>query len=276
MSTDTSTNHETHIFITGAANGIGKHMAKTMIEHGYSVTLCDLNLSLLKKEFGSGKNILLKKLNITSVIEWKSCLKDSLKTFNKIDYLFNIAGIVIPGFVHELNLTDLDKQIDVNAKGNMYGAKLCAEQMVQQGHGHIINMVSLAGINPVSGLAAYSASKYALRGFSLAMASDVKPFGVDVTIICPDLVKTHQFDLQLDYPKESALVFSGSRPLTVHDVEKAFWRAMNKKPLQISLPFYRGLLSKLGDIFPYLNIIASSFMRKKGEQKILSAQKEIK
>lgn len=269
-------NKQTHVIITGAANGIGNQMAKTMIAHGYQVTLCDLDNNSLQKQFADlpKSQVLIKKLNITSAEEWKSVLAAAIKTFGKIDYLFNIAGVVVPGFAHELALKDFDLQMDVNAKGNIYGAKLCAEQMIRQGHGHIINVVSLAGLNPVGGLAAYSASKYALRGFSLAMAADIKHLGVDVTIICPDLVKTHQFDLQLDYPKESALVFSGRKPLTVHDVEKAFWRAMKKKPLQIALPFYRGVLSKIGDLFPAFALKITSGMRKSGERKILQAKKD--
>lgn len=267
-----------HFIVTGAANGIGLRAAKAMLDLGHRVSVCDRDTDTLQHEYASYNPscVHLVALDITKKQQWKSAINASIKQFGAIDYLFNIAGIVTPGFVQDIALKDIDDHIDINAKGNMYGAKMCADVMVKQGYGHIITVSSMAGLNPVSGLAAYTASKYAIRGFCLAMANDLKPLGVDVSVICPDLVKTAQFDLQLDYEQESALVFSGKQPLTVADLERAFIHVMKRKPLEYSLPFYRGLLCKLGDFFPTLNQTIERHMRKQGQARIQRARAEAK
>lgn len=264
------------IIITGAANGIGNHMAKLMLELNYQVTACDIDEASLKSKFSDypQDRLLIQKLDITSPNQWQAVIKKTISTFGKIDYLFNIAGILVPGFGHEMNLDDFDKQIDINAKGNIYGARLCATEMIKRGKGHIINVASLAGVAPVSGLTGYSAAKFALRGYSLALATDLKPLGIYVTVICPDLVQTAMFDLQLYYPKESALAFSGKKPLQVEDVGKAFLKAMKEKPVELAVPSYRGLLSKTASAFPDLSFSIINFLRKKGEKELLNARKD--
>ena len=82
--------------------------------------------------------------------------------------------------------------------------------MIPLGSGHIVNIASLASLVPSPGLALYSASKYAVRAFSLAAAEELREHGVAVTTVCPDAVRTAMLDKQLDYP-EAALTFTAPR-----------------------------------------------------------------
>ncbi len=265
-----------HIIITGAASGIGEHMAFAMLNKGHRVTLCDINADRLQQLFAEHPRkelINLQTLNVTSVSNWQAMIASSLSAFGDLDYLFNIAGIITPGFIHKTSIDDLDRQMDINAKGMMYGAKLAAELMVEQGYGHIINVASLAGVVSASGIAGYNASKFAVRGFSLAIAADLEAHGVKVTVICPDLVSTPMMEQQLDYAEESALVFSGNKALTVEDTEQAFYMAMQKQPVEILLPFSRGLLAKIGSFFPVFTRYLAKYLQKKGKAAILSQAK---
>lgn len=88
--------------------------------------------------------------------------------------------------------------------------------MVRQGHGHIVNVASLG---PIPGIALYSASKYAVRSFSLAAAQELRAHGVAVTTVCPDAVKTPMFDHQIAY-REAALTFTAPRVLRVEEVSR--------------------------------------------------------
>jgi 3-oxoacyl-[acyl-carrier protein] reductase len=209
------------------------------------------------------------KLDVTRVENWNQVIDATLKKFGRLDYLFNIAGVSLPRFLCDADTSLVDEHMDTNAKGVMYGTVLAAKVMEKQGAGHIVNIASLAGIAPVPGLSFYTASKYAVRGFSVAAAIELRPKNVYVTVICPDLVKTPMYDYQLTLPEESALTFSGPRRvLTVEDIANALLKAVEKKPIEIALPPSRGLLSKLAGSFPWLFLVLGDSLRKKGLRRI--------
>lgn len=267
--------------ITGAASGIGKHWALALIKDGYRLVLADINEEGLAAAFPpriTPDHVLTRPHDVTRVESWLALFQTALNTFGRVDYLFNVAGIITPGYIHETDVAQIDRHLNVNAKGTMIGCKLAAELMIEQKQGHIINVSSLAGIAPVPGLSLYAASKAAVRSFSLSLANELYDKGVFVTVICPDLVDTPMLDLQLEYPA-AALTFSGSsRPLTVRDMEKAFRQAMQDKPLEIALPSSRGFLSKIASLFPRTNRWLRHSLTRKGtrQQKTLRQKRSLK
>jgi 3-oxoacyl-[acyl-carrier protein] reductase len=110
----------------------------------------------------------------------------------------------------------------------------------------------MAALAPVKGLSLYSASKFGARGFALAAAMDLKPQGVDVTVICPDAVDTPMLEAEARMP-DAALVFTSKHPLTVHDMERLMLRrVLPRRPLEVSLPLRMGLLTRLAGAWPGL------------------------
>jgi 3-oxoacyl-[acyl-carrier protein] reductase len=141
--------------------------------------------------------------------------------------------------------------------------------MKKQHSGHIINISSLAGLAPVSGLSLYTASKFAIRGFSLSVAAELKQHGVWVTVICPDLVNTPMLDLQLEYPEEAKLTFSGpSQVLQPEDVVKVIEQVMNRPRAQVCIPEARGLLAKIAGAWPAVGEWFRKSLEKKGEKEL--------
>jgi 3-oxoacyl-[acyl-carrier protein] reductase len=146
----------------------------------------------------------------------------------------------------------------------MLGTHYLAEALSRQPGGHLINIASLAGLAPVPGLSIYSATKFAVRAFTLAAASELRNRNIHVSVICPDLVDTNMLTLQLDYP-EAAMSFTGPKVLTVQDVERAvLYNALERKQVEIMLPNRRGWLAKVGNLFPVLGFALSSRLVKKG------------
>jgi len=239
-------------FITGAASGLGKHFAGALAHQGYRLMLADINEDGLRAAFAAGENLRLRRLDIRAPQEWSQALDETLQAYGRLDYLFNIAGVVLPAFLLESTLEEIDRQIDTNLKGTIYGTYFAARLMSEQGCGHIINVASLAGVSPVPGMEIYTASKFGIRGFSIAAGIRLREQGVFVTVVCPDLMDTPMLDVQLRRPRESALAFAASRPLNVEDVERALYRAMRRKPLEVTIPLGRGLLAKLGNALPAL------------------------
>lgn len=259
--------------ITGAASGIGANFART-VRGRLRLTVADIQSQRLEELFGKeSADLLPLKLDVTSVEEWKRVLDATLAKYGHLDYLFNIAGVSLPRFILDAEPLHVDRHIDVNTKGVLYGTMLAAKIMERQGSGHIVNISSLAGIAPVAGLSFYTASKYAVRGFSLAAAQELRPKGIHVTVICPDLVKTPMYDHQLTVPEESAITFSGPKALTVEDVARALVEAMEKKPLEITIPPSRGLLAKLGCVVPSLSMLLAGSLKKKGLKRIEEIKK---
>ncbi len=257
------------VFITGSANGIGKHLSDVFYNQGHNVVATDFLIEKLNdqtKDWNTA-TCLVEKLNVTDIENWQSVVQKAIQKFGKIDILLNVAGVITPGFVSDFDLKDIDYHIDINVKGVMYGTKIVADEMLKLSSGHIINFASLAGVAPIHGIALYSASKYAVRGFSLAIRPELRAKGIDVSVICPDLVDTNMLTQQLNH-KAAALTFSGNNILTVNDIEKVVLKnALQKKQVEILVPLSRGLTAKLGNLFPAVGFWLTETLTKKGLEK---------
>jgi 3-oxoacyl-[acyl-carrier protein] reductase len=260
--------------ITGAASGIGHHWAITLLNQGsYRLILADINMEGLHSAFEHGDSVRLHKLDIRRADQWQSLVDDTLQRFGKIDYLFNIAGGGHQAFFLQQPMENFEWVIDINLKGPLIGMKVVGNVMVSQKSGHIINVGSLAGLSPTPGNALYSAAKGGLRNASIAAAIEWRKHGVAVTVISPDLVDTPLMQKHLENGSEAvALTYTGVT-LTVNDLEKAFWKAMRTRPLEINLPRWRGWLVKLNHMSPSLMAILYEPMKKRGMKRFASIRK---
>lgn len=258
-----------NIFITGCANGIGKHLAEKFLSLDYQVIATDIDIENLEAIRWNSDKIFTKKLDVTNASDWENATKWAAEKVEKIDVVINNAGIIKPSFVSDLQVKDVDIQLDVNLKGVIYGTKFATDLMLKQGFGHIINIASLAGVAPIAGLPIYSASKFGVRGFTISAAYELKQKGIDVSVVCPDLVDTNMLTLQLDY--ESAnMTFSGNKILTVDAIFEAIYkRGIIKKELEIMIPTSRGILAKIGNFIPTSGGFLSKIFSKKGNKRRL-------
>lgn len=252
--------------ITGAARGIGRMLARELIRRNkFDLLLVDIDGIRLREEFPDESNhILLKDADVSQAKDWEEIKTLVKHEFPQLDFLVNNAAVITPGWSYEIAPEDIERQVDVNIKSVMLGTRYLGRLMVKQGSGHIINIASLAGLAPVPGIGIYSATKFAVRGFSLACALEMKEKGVHVTAICPDLVDTDMLDLQLDY-EEAAITFSGkTQPLKPEDVVKAIIEAMDNHPLEVGLPASRRMTARLAGMFPSIAMRLLKPVRKKG------------
>jgi 3-oxoacyl-[acyl-carrier protein] reductase len=135
--------------------------------------------------------------------------------------------------------------------------------MVEKGQGHIVNIASMAALATSAGLSLYSASKFAVRSYTLGLAMELRDKGVSVTVMCPDAIDTPMLEKQ-EQCEEGAMTFSGVT-LTLADIEHSlFDTVLTKKPLEVCLPASRGWQAKLGNLFPPLMLKLASRMNAKG------------
>ncbi len=235
----------TQVFLlTGAASGIGRHLAGALSAAGHRVLAADVNaegLGRARVEDGWAEEaVLCHPFDVRVPADWEAALGPALARFGRVNVLLNVAAYLKPGAGWEADAAEVDKHVDTNLKGVVHGTRALGRYFVAQRQGHIVNFGSLASLAPVPGLTLYSATKFAVRAFSLASAQELKPHGVAVTVVLPDAVQTPMLELQVDYP-EAALTFSGSRPLTVQDIHRVLLeKVLPHRPLEATLPFHRG------------------------------------
>lgn len=256
---------EKNLIITGAGGGIGRALTMQALEANYSVLATDIDEHALHNLAidCDGKPLITAKLDVTNEENWQAITKLALSEWDCIHGLVNNAGLLYPKYLNDISTKEITDTIDVNVKGVMLGTTIAAKAMSGQDSGHIVNIASMGGLVAVPGIAVYSASKFAVRGFSLAAAVEYRELGIKICTVCPDAVETPMLDIQKD-KEEAALTFSGSRPLTADEVADAILtRALSDHPPEeIILPTSRGVLAKMANISPGLyNKMLNSFKK---------------
>lgn len=261
--------------LTGCASGIGRHLADVLAARGHRVWATDLDHPALTAHATDAgwprERVRVAALDVRDPAQWEREVAAAGAEWGGLDVVLNVAGYIRPARAAEVTDQDVDRHFDVNVKGLVYGTRAAARLMIEQGAGHIVNIASLASLAPVPGISLYSASKYAVRAFSLAAAEELRPHGVAVTVVCPDAVATPMLDKQLPFP-EAALTFTAPRVLTVEDLSRVILgRVLRRRPLFVPIPRWRGWLARIADLSPRSARLLSRALERQGlrQQKAL-------
>jgi 3-oxoacyl-[acyl-carrier protein] reductase len=262
------------MLVTGGASGIGLELATELYGRGHRLLVADIDQRALAgradERWRDRDRIALSHLDVRSPEQWQTAVDLAIARWGRLDTVVNVAGYLAPGWSHELSSDVVERTIDVNVKGVMHGTNAAARAMIPQKSGHIVNIASLAALVAVPGLAAYSASKHAVRAFSLAVAEELRPHGISVTVVCPGPVQTPMLDAQLHHD-EAAMTFSAPRPLTPGEVTRAIVdRALAKRPLEltVTVPFSGQVtFARLINAVPNLAPLVSPIVARMGKSK---------
>jgi 3-oxoacyl-[acyl-carrier protein] reductase len=257
-----------HHLITGAASGFGFGLTRTLLARGDSVLACDINtapMEQLRAFAAAPAQLSIRQLDVRDSAQWEQTMQAAVQLWPRIDTVMNVAGVLRPDFIADIQPADIDLTFDVNTKGAIHGTqaafRIMRNQTDENGRGHIINLASMAGIAPVPGLSIYAASKFALRGYSLTIAHELKQYGISMTVICPSGADTPMVE-PYRHKEKAALIFIA--PLLTIDqvVHVMVERALVKRPTEMTLPRARGLLAKAAGSFPGIaNMLAGPMTR---------------
>ena len=188
--------------ITGAGRGIGRSIALSLAAKGANVVLTARSQSEIDSVAKEAENFngdaLALKTDISQEVEVEAMVKQVLSRFNRIDILFNNAGVPGPtDFITDIRTEEWDRTININLKGIFLCARAVLPQMIKQKRGNIINVSSGAGrkdkegsfLSPTRSLT-YSVTKFGVEGFSLALAAQVNQFNINVNAISPGATDT--------------------------------------------------------------------------------------
>jgi meso-butanediol dehydrogenase / (S,S)-butanediol dehydrogenase / diacetyl reductase len=178
--------------VTGAGAGIGRAIAIALARHGVSVAVADLDVALaasVAREIGSGAISVA--IDVRRRISVDAAVATVLKTFGWCDIVVANAGVSSMNRAVDLTDEEWDHNFDVNTRGVFLTNQIAARHFLAQGtRGVIVNTASLAAKVGAPLLAHYSASKFAVLGWTQALARELAPHGVRVNAVCPGFVKT--------------------------------------------------------------------------------------
>ena len=194
-------------FITGGGSGVGLGQAKVFARAGCRVVIADIRQDHLDQAMDyfaatdSAVHPIL--LDITDRDAFAAAAEESERVFGVVQLLFNTAGVSIFGPLEKSTYSDYDWQMGVNFGGVVNGIQTFVPRMVAHGQGgHIINTASLGAFIAAGPAGIYSASKFAVRGLSEALRSELEKYDIGVTVLCPANVNTNIAESVMTRPKE--------------------------------------------------------------------------
>ena len=180
--------------VTGGASGIGRALGEALARRGARVVLADLQVDLANEVATqirkNGGQAVGEELDVADFPSTKRLIEDTYLRENRLDYIFNNAGIAILGEARLYQIEDWYRVLDVNLRGVIHGLQAAYPIMLRQGFGHIVNTASLAGLFPYALIAGYCTSKHAVVGLSLSVRLEAAAEGVRVSVLCPGPVWT--------------------------------------------------------------------------------------
>ena len=235
---------------------MGLEIARRLVGRGYEVAVADIdetNTTAAAEQLGERAWSL--PLDVSDSESVRAAARQVVDRSGSLEVWVNNAGILITGFAQDQDLDVYRRHIDVNYLGTVNGTLAAIDQMRSRGSGHIINLISLAGLAAATGIVAYSASKHAAIAFSLGLAADLRREGlggIQISCVCPDGVWTPMIMDKLDDPND-ALSFSGVM-LMPEEVAGHIERLLDKPKPVLAIPRWRGQFARFFDRHPKLSL----------------------
>ncbi|MEO9463597.1 MAG: SDR family oxidoreductase [Marinomonas sp.] len=222
------------IFITGGASGIGRETAIYFAERGWFVGLADVDVQGMAETEGymKGGFSYSHKLDVRDRAAWDTALEAfATAAGGRIDVVFNNAGIGEGGALADQAEDEITRMLDINLKGVIFGAQASHKYLAQTAPGSVlINTASLAGIIGSPGLAAYCATKWAVRGLTESLDAEWAADGISVAALCPGFIDTPIIGKVNEDSNQTAkeqLVEQGVEVNSVAIVPEVVWRAVH-------------------------------------------------
>lgn len=241
-----------HVFITGAASGLGRLMTIEFAKLGNQVTIVDVNneglletKQIVQDKTKKGENIHTIKVDLTNREEVRVATQQARDKFGDVDILINNAGLIQGKLFTDSREGLTSKSLVVNLECHFWLCNEFLPAMIKKRRGHIVSIASMAGIGGMPAMTDYSASKFGAVGFNEALRLEMKreKTGVNCTTICPYYINTGMFDGVKTSPIYGLL--------NQHHVVWRIMTAIKQNEGEVCIPWSIGRLAYLAKlIFP--------------------------
>ncbi len=209
--------------VTGAGRGMGVDIAKAALAAGHAVVATGRNPERVSSALGAHDDLLVVKLDVTSLDDAKDAARAAVERFGRIDVLVNNAGNFYAGFFEELSPEDFRAQVETTLFGPMHVTRAVLPVMRAQRSGLVVAISSTAGIVGQEFCTAYAASKFGVEGWIESLAPEVAPFGIRTMLVEPGFFRTELLTPEsTNYAEPSIDDYAERTEQTV-----AAWNAMN-------------------------------------------------
>src|SRR5215211_7149646 len=244
------------VIVTGASSGIGEATAREFAKEGAKVVLAARRVDRLESlareiiAMGTGAEALVVQADLSKLEDIQSLINQTLEKYGRIDVLVNNAGFGRLDWLEKLDpLKDIQSQFDVNVLGVVQTTRQALPVMMKQRSGHIINMCSMAGLVATPTYTIYAACKHAVHGFSEALRREVKPWGIEVSMIYPGGVVT-EFQSHAGIKRKTNAATPKSLLLTAEAVGRSVVQLVRHPHAMRIIPWLWSLVALLNKLFP--------------------------
>jgi short-subunit dehydrogenase len=185
------------VVVTGAASGIGRALAFGLRDKGCHLALVDLDqdglchLQLALREPGRQQTVTTHVADVSNRVRMRELAREVVEAHGAVHLLINNAGIGYEAAFPQTSLDDWDHVVGVNMWGVIHGCHFFMPHLAKVERAHVVNMSSLFGIVGMAGQSAYSATKFAVRGFSEVLAEELRATSIGLTVVHPGAVATN-------------------------------------------------------------------------------------
>ncbi|MCW5867098.1 MAG: SDR family oxidoreductase [Candidatus Eremiobacteraeota bacterium] len=231
-------------WIFGGSQGIGLAIGEELVKQGCRVRLWARRVELLEKEAARIRADWTS-LDVSDYQATETAIEAVLQQDGTPQFIFNCAGLALPGYLLDLSAADIATMNQVNYLGTAYVCKAVLPALVKQRAGHIVNVSSLGGLMGLFGYTGYCGSKYAVMGFSEALRREVSGYGIRVTTLCPPKTRTPGLDQEnLRKPPEVLAQEEKVQVLEAAQVARYLLKALPANPFTV-IPSFDGRLAHL-------------------------------
>jgi len=231
--------------VTGGAAGIGRALCEKLAAEGIFVVVSDINFAGAQEVAAAIRErhacVEAMPLDVSSASEAEKVVNEIASRHGRLDFMFNNATVAVVGELRDGNVEDFRRVVEVNLFGVVNGSMAAYRVMLRQGFGHVVNVSSVTGLMPTPILTAYSTSKWAIIGFSLALRAEAADFGVKVSVACPGLVRTNiaERNIYWNVTKEDYLRWLPwkSMMMTPAEAARSILRGVARNQEMIVFPF---------------------------------------
>ncbi len=243
--------------VTGAASGIGAALASALVARGAAVVGVDRDaerLAAAGARLGAGAFEPCV-LDLADPGSYRDLVEEVACQRGRLDLVFNNAGIVAGGELADMEEAAIERMMRINTLAVIHGSRAACRVMRAQRHGHVVNTASSAGLMPVPWSSVYTASKHAVVGFSLALRTEARRYGVRVSVACPGLVDTGIFDAAVPigrYDYRATIEAAPIAPIPPAKAASAILRGVVRDQACIVFPPVNRLLLAVRRVLPGL------------------------